>query len=191
MDLIFATHNPNKVSEVQKQLGEPFKILTLTDLNYQTEIPEPFETLEENALNKANIISETFKKTCFSDDTGLFVPSLGGAPGVYSARYAGPQASAAENTEKLLAALEGKKDRRAYFKTIISLKTLESSYFFEGVVWGVIAENPKGTGGFGYDPVFIPNGYQQSFGELSPIIKQQIGHRGRAINALTNFLKAL
>lgn len=191
MDLIFATHNPNKVLEVQKQLDQSFNILALSDLDYHTEIPEPYETLEENALEKAKTIYRAFKKICFSDDTGLFVPALNGAPGVYSARYAGPKASAAENMEKLCAAMELKQDRRAYFKTVIALQTLKGFHFFEGMVWGTIAREPIGTGGFGYDPIFIPQGYDQSFAMLPQKIKQEIGHRAKAIRALTSFLKTL
>lgn len=189
MELIFATHNSNKLKEVISQLPTHIKIHSLTHLGFHKEIPEPYNTLEANATTKAEALYHAFKLSCFSDDTGLFVPILNGAPGVFSARYAGENATPAQNINKLLAALKGKKDRKAYFKTVIALKTHNFIIYFKGSVHGVIAEAPVGIGGFGYDPIFIPSGYTKSFAQLPLHIKQQIGHRGKAISKLVSYLK--
>jgi len=191
MDLIFATHNNHKFKEVATQLPTHINLLSLSDLNFNEEIPEPFNTLEENATTKAETIYNRFSKACFSDDTGLFVPSLDGAPGVYSARYAGPQATAIQNIEKLLDALKEKEDRAAFFKTVVVLKTAAAQYIFEGVVQGHIARKLQGQGGFGYDPIFIPEGYNESFAQLDRSIKHSIGHRGKAMAALLKHLEKL
>ena len=189
MELIFATHNKNKFTEVHQQLPNHIKLKSLTDLDYHQEIPEPYDTLEENAAEKTRTIFNNFNTPCFSDDTGLFVQSLGGAPGVYSARYAGPMANADKNIQKLLNALQDNLERDAYFKTVIALQTAKECLFFEGIVRGKIATTVSGTGGFGYDPIFIPEGYQETFAQLSASIKQKIGHRGKAMEALLTYLK--
>jgi len=189
INLIFATHNLNKFKEVKSQMPQHIHLQSLSDLNYNKNIPEPFDSLEENAAIKAATIHKEFNQNCFSDDTGLFVTALGGAPGVFSARYAGEKASALDNIKKLLAALEQKEDRSAYFKTIMVLKTDSNTHYFEGIVKGRIAKKMEGTAGFGYDPVFIPEGYEASFAQLPLGTKQEIGHRGKAINALIEFLK--
>jgi XTP/dITP diphosphohydrolase len=191
MKLIFATHNQNKFTEIKSQLPANIEILSLQDVAFSQEIPEPYLTLEENAATKANTIFNFFKEACFSDDTGLFVPALNGAPGVHSARYSGPEATPNGNMVKLLKALENTKDRKAYFQTTIALKTVSEIKYFTGKVHGSIALSKKGIGGFGYDPIFIPENYSESFAELPLEIKQKIGHRGKAISALIAYLKDL
>ena len=166
MKLIFATHNQNKLSEIKSQLPNNIEILSLRDLSFNQEISEPYHTLEENAAIKANTIFNSFKEACFSDDTGLFVPALNGLPGVQSARYSGPTATSESNMDKLLKALENSTDRKAYFQTTIALKTAAEIKYFTGKVHGTIALGKKGNGGFGYDPIFIPDNYTKSFAEL-------------------------
>ena len=191
MKLIFATHNQNKLNEIKSQLSTNIDILSLKELSFSQEIPEPYLTLEENAATKANTIFNCFNEACFSDDTGLFVPALNGAPGVHSARYSGPNASASANMNKLLKALEHITDRKAYFQTTIALKTANDLIYFTGKVYGSIALSKKGNGGFGYDPIFIPENHSESFAELPLAIKQKIGHRGKAISALIAYLNNL
>lgn len=190
MKLIFATHNQNKLSEIKSQLPNNIEILSLQDLSFNQEIPEPYHTLEENAAIKANTIFNCFKEACFSDDTGLFVPALNGLPGVQSARYSGPKATSESNMDKLLKALENISDRKAYFQTTIALKTAAEIKYFTGKVHGTIALGKKGNGGFGYDPIFIPDNYTKSFAELPSEIKQKIGHRGKAIRSLITYIKS-
>ena len=161
---------------------------SLTDLNYDTEIEESGSTLEENALIKARTIFDTFKKNCFADDSGLEVFALGGKPGVYSARYAGYQKNAMDNTNKILDELKGIEDRQAQFRTVIALIFKGTEYLFEGIIKGQIAQTPIGQNGFGYDPVFIPEGYQQTFAELATDVKNKISHRANAIEKLLHFL---
>ncbi|MDB4172453.1 RdgB/HAM1 family non-canonical purine NTP pyrophosphatase [Flavobacteriaceae bacterium] len=191
MKLIFATHNQNKLNEIKSQLPTNIDILSLKELSFSQEIPEPYLTLEENAATKANTIFNCFNEACFSDDTGLFVPAINGAPGVHSARYSGPNASASANMNKLLKALEHITDRKAYFQTTIALKTANDLIYFTGKVYGSIALSKKGNGGFGYDPIFIPENQSESFAELPLAIKQKIGHRGKAISALIAYLNNL
>jgi len=191
MKLIFATHNQNKLNEIKSQLPTNIDILSLKELSFSQEIPEPYLTLEENAATKANTIFNCFNEACFSDDTGLFVPALNGAPGVHSARYSGPNASASANMNKLLKALEHITDRKAYFQTTIALKTANDLIYFTGKVYGSIALSKKGNGGFGYDPIFIPENHSESLAELPLAIKQKIGHRGKAISALIAYLNNL
>lgn len=191
MTLIFATHNKNKLLEIQSQLPHPFELQSLKDLAYFKNIPEPYLTVEENAATKANTIYNAFSCACFSDDTGLFVNALEGAPGVFSARYAGENAKADQNMDKLLKAMTFATDRSAYFKTCIALKLDHEIKYFSGVVHGSIAKAKKGAQGFGYDPIFIPEGYQESFAELPLEIKQKIGHRGKAIKQLIDYLTHL
>ena len=187
--LVFATNNPHKIEEIKHILGDTFLILSLRDLNFEEDIPETGATLRENASQKSHFIFERFGMDCFADDTGLEVDALGGDPGVYSARYAGEKATYDENVEKLLRQLKGEKIRSARFKTVISLLLDGKEYFFEGKVEGVITRERSGTDGFGYDPVFLPDGFTETFAEMSGGLKNKISHRGRAVAKLVDFLK--
>jgi XTP/dITP diphosphohydrolase len=189
LKLVFATHNDHKLKEVQQLLPDHIELLSLKDINCLEEIPETGDTLEENAKIKADYVTQTFGLDCFSDDTGLLVNALNGAPGVYSARYAGEQKNALDNMEKLLSELKGATDRSAHFKTVVHLNLKGESYTFNGIVEGQITTKKHGEGGFGYDPIFKPNGYDHTFGELTSAVKNAISHRGRAIEKLTEFLK--
>ncbi len=189
MKLVFATHNYHKLREVQQLLPNSIQLLSLNDIGCQDEIPETGLTLEENAKIKADFVTQTYGLDCFSDDTGLLVDALDGRPGVFSARYAGAQKSTKDNMIKLLGELDGKNNREAHFKTAIHLNLKGTSHIFEGSVHGIITESEKGTGGFGYDPIFMPDGYDKTFGELSAEAKNTISHRGRAIQKLAHFLK--
>jgi len=189
LKLVFATHNDHKLKEVQQLLPENIELLSLKDIECFDEIPETGDTLEENALIKADFVTQTYGFDCFSDDTGLLVDALNGAPGVYSARYAGEQKSAKDNMAKLLTELKEADNRSAHFKTVVHLNLNGEAYSFEGVVEGEITLNAHGDGGFGYDPIFKPNGYDKTFGELPSETKNAISHRGRAIQKLVVFLK--
>ncbi len=189
MKLVFATHNDHKLKEVQQLLPEGFEILSLKDIECFDEIPETGATLEENAKIKADYVTQTYGLDCFSDDTGLLVDALDGQPGVYSARYAGENKNAKDNMTKLLLELKGISNRNAHFKTAVHLNLQGNSYTFEGIVEGVITKNEHGAGGFGYDPIFKPDGYNKTFGELPSETKNAISHRGRAIQKLVEFLK--
>ena len=189
MKLVFATHNDHKLKEVQQLLPEGFEILSLKDIQCFDEIPETGATLKENAKIKADYVTQTYGLDCFSDDTGLLVDALNGQPGVYSARYAGGNKNARDNMTKLLLELKGISNRNAHFKTAVHLNLQGNSYIFEGIVEGIITKNEHGTGGFGYDPIFKPNGYNKTFGELPSETKNTISHRGRAIEKLVEFLK--
>lgn len=186
--LIFATNNKHKADEIRMILHEKFDIITLKEAGIFIDIPEPHHTLKENAIEKANVIYQLKKENCFSEDTGLEVDALDGAPGVFSARYAGEQASAEDNIQKLLNALKGKTNRKACFTTCICLVLEGNQYFFEGKCHGQITNEPRGQNGFGYDPVFIPDGYEQSFAELDPQIKAEISHRKKAVAKMVDFL---
>ncbi|MHC1703211.1 MAG: non-canonical purine NTP diphosphatase [Tenuifilaceae bacterium] len=190
-ELVFATNNPHKLSEVQHLLGDKFHLLSLSDLNFYEEIPEDYDTLEMNASQKAWYIYERFNKDCFADDTGLEVEALGGNPGVYSARYAGEEKNPEANIKKLLIELKDSKNRKARFRTVVSLIIEGQEYKFEGIVNGHIIEDERGAKGFGYDPVFMPDGFNQTFAEMDLGIKNTISHRARAISALAQFLKEL
>ncbi|MBO0341282.1 MAG: non-canonical purine NTP diphosphatase [Bacteroidota bacterium] len=189
MKLVFATHNDHKLKEVQQLLPENIELLSLKDIECFDEIPETGDTLEENAKIKADYVTRTYGLDCFSDDTGLLVDALDGAPGVYSARYAGGQKNASDNMAKLLSELEGTDVRSAHFKTVVHLNLQGVSFTFDGIVEGRITTEQHGEGGFGYDPIFKPDGYDQTFGELSSKTKNAISHRGRAIQKLVAFLK--
>ena len=186
--LVFATNNLHKLSEVRAIIGSQFEILSLNDIGFNEEIPETASTLEGNASLKSRAIYEKFGIDCFADDTGLEVEALNGQPGVYSARYAGPENDANKNTAKLLNELISTTNRKAQFRTVISLILNGSEYFFEGIVKGEISMEKRGNQGFGYDPVFIPEGYQKSFAELSAKEKNTISHRARATQKLSEFL---
>ena len=189
-ELIFATHNQNKVEEV-KAIFKGYNIKSLYDVGYRTEIAETAKTFEGNALLKAKHIFKVFKKPVFADDSGLEVDALDGAPGVYSARYAGEEKNHQKNNAKLLNALLDNNNRKAQFKTVISYVDGDTEIYFEGIVRGKIATEINGRGGFGYDPLFIPEGYSETFGTLPREIKLKLSHRTRAIYALRNHLKYL
>ena len=193
MQLCFATNNAHKLKELRQMVAPGIELLSSKDIGCTDEISETGSTLEENALQKANYIKNKFGINCFADDTGLEVESLEGAPGVYSARYAGEPANSEKNVKLLLQQLDGKKDRTAQFRTVIALLTgnNESPHFFEGIVKGEITEYQNGDGGFGYDPVFIPKGFHRTFAEMSPEEKNRISHRGLAVEKLIQFLSKL
>lgn len=189
MELVFATNNENKVKEIKSMLGNAFEIITLQDAGIDIDIPEPHDTLEANAREKSTVIHNMTGKNCFSEDTGLEIDALNGAPGVLSARYAGEQKSAADNIVKVLAEMEGKTNRNARFRTIISLILDEREYQFEGVCEGKIAGMGSGEKGFGYDPIFIPNGSTTSFAGMDMQEKNSYSHRAKAFRQLIDFLK--
>ena len=189
MKIVFATHNRHKVEEVQAVLGPSFQLVTAAEAGITAEIPETQPTIEGNASQKARYVYEHTGLNCFADDTGLEVEALDGAPGVYSARYAGEHVSYGDNNALLLKNLDGKSNRRARFRTVISLIVDGREHLFEGTVEGVIATEPHGDGGFGYDPLFIPDGYTTTFAEMSPEAKNGISHRGRAVAKLAAFLR--
>ena len=188
MKIDFATHNAHKVSEVQAVLGSEYQLVTATEAGITEEIPETQPTIEGNALQKARYVYEHTGLNCFADDTGLEVEALNGAPGVYSARYAGEHVSYADNNVLLLKNLAGCENRKARFRTVIALIVDGKEYLFEGRVEGTIATEPHGEGGFGYDPLFVPEGSQLTFAEMSSEAKNKISHRGRAVAKLVAFL---
>jgi XTP/dITP diphosphohydrolase len=190
--LLLATHNTHKVQEIRDILLEeklPYEVVSLHELGDDEEIDETGTTLSENALIKAQTGFERHHVDCFADDTGLEVAALGGRPGVYTARYAGPACRPEDNIRKLLGELQGVSDRRAAFKTVIALILDGQEYTFTGQVDGVITEAPSGASGFGYDPIFRPDGYDRTFAEMSEEEKNKISHRGRATAALVDFLR--
>ena len=189
MQLIFATNNLHKLEEVTAIVPDKYTIRSLKDLGFEGDIPEPYETIEENAIGKARFIYEKFGVPCFADDTGLEVEALNGQPGVYSARYAGENCSFSDNVIKLLKELNGISNRKACFRTIVAFIDGENQYVFEGRIDGTISTKPSGEKGFGYDPLFIPNGYSTSFAEMSAEIKNSISHRFLAVKKFVDFLK--
>lgn len=189
--LVFATNNKHKLDEVRKITSGQVEIVSLSDIQCHDEIPETADTLEGNALQKARYIHTHFQTDCFADDTGLEVEALNGAPGVYSARYAGPGHDSEANMRKLLHELEGKENRKAQFRTVISLILDGKEYQFEGIVKGEILHERRGEAGFGYDPIFRPEGYDRSFAELGNEVKNRISHRARAVAKLSEFLKTV
>lgn len=198
MGIVFATNNLHKLEEISTLLGDRFHLLGLNDLNMDEEIPEDHHTLEENASQKAWYIYKKTGRSCFADDTGLEVDALKGAPGVYSARYSRmgkltfPELEAAEgNIKKLLIEMEGVTNRKARFRTVIALVVEGREQQFEGVVEGWITDRASGALGFGYDPVFIPQGYEQTFAEMDLDVKNQISHRAKAVSELIDFLKGM
>lgn len=206
MKIVFATNNNNKLAEIREILGDNFEILSLADINCHEDIPETGSTLEENAAIKAEYIYRKYRLSVFADDTGLEVEALNGAPGVYSARYAGGEGHDSEaNMQKLLSNLEGKENRKARFRTVIAYinadgnnsekgngnSTEENSnpLLFEGICRGEIIKEKRGASGFGYDPVFMPEGYDKTFAELGNEIKNRISHRAKAVENFANYLK--
>lgn len=191
MNLIFATNNRHKLEEVQQILGCGFELLTPAECGILEEIPEEQPTLEGNALQKARYIYERTGAPCFADDTGLEVVALNGEPGVYSARYAGAEKDMNANMELLLHKLKGHDERRAQFRTVIALILGGEEHLFEGIVTGTIRRSRSGSQGFGYDPLFQPDGYEMTFAEMDMAEKNTISHRGRAIQKLAAFLTNL
>ncbi len=189
MNLVFATNNRHKLEEIQIMLGDKIKVLSLHDINCDEEIPETGTTLEANALQKSNYIYSRYNINCFADDTGLEIDALDGEPGVYSARYAGDAKDSEANMLKVLQKLEGVGNRKARFRTVISLLIDGKEYQFEGVVDGEILKEKSGSDGFGYDPIFKPDGFDMSFAEMDMEQKNAISHRGRAVVKLIEFLK--
>jgi XTP/dITP diphosphohydrolase len=191
MKIVFATNNKNKLREIKEILGPDFDIVSLDEIGCHEDIPETGNTLEENALQKAQFVCDRYNIGCFADDTGLEVEALDGAPGVHSARYAeGTDHDSEANMAKLLVNLDGENNRNARFRTIIVLlQPNEKPIYFEGRVDGNIATEKHGTEGFGYDPIFVPEGYDKSFAELGEDIKNTISHRARAVAKLSEYLK--
>lgn len=189
--LVFATNNAHKLEEISAILGEKVELLSLKDINCHADIPETADTLEGNAMLKAEYIFENYGLDCFADDTGLEVEALNGAPGVYSARYAGGEGHNAEaNMQKLLQNMQGAPNRKAQFRTAICLILDGKKHLFEGIVKGEIIKEKRGSSGFGYDPIFVPEGYTKTFAELGNETKNKISHRALAVEKLCRFLKA-
>ncbi len=196
MRLVFATHNPHKLEEIRQLLGSEIKLISLDEIGCNEEIPEPFSTLEENAREKTRFVKENYGYDCFADDTGLEIDALNGAPGVYSARYAVGESKLPlkekfrANIKKVLREMNGESNRRARFRTVISLHLNNTFFLFEGIVQGHILNEPKGEEGFGYDPVFQPEGFDKSFAEMTLGEKNRISHRAIAFEKLKAFLRS-
>ena len=188
---VFATNNAHKLKEVAAIVGHQIELLSLEDIGCHDDIPETSDTLEGNALQKAKYVYERYHIDCFADDTGLEVEALDGAPGVYSARYAGEGHNSEENIRKLLHELEGKDNRKARFRTVFALIINGKEHLFEGIVKGEIIATKRGTSGFGYDPIFIPDGYTQTFAEMGDALKNKISHRAVGAQKLCKFLNTL
>lgn len=188
MRLVFATHNKHKAAEVQKMVQDPYEIMTLTDLDILDEIPETGTTLQANALIKARFVHQQLGYNCFADDTGLEVEALNGEPGVYSARYAGPAKNDQDNINKLLSKMANANKRNARFVTCICLFWMDEMYVFEGELRGTITTECAGSNGFGYDPVFMPDGYDITLAQMDMFTKNQISHRGKAFRKMAEFL---
>ena len=189
MKICFATNNKNKLKEITLALGDGFTILSLAEIGCTEELPENQDTLEGNSLEKASYVFQKYGVPCFADDTGLEVGALNGRPGVYSARYAGVPSSSEKNIDKLLSEMSDKVERKAQFRTVITLITEEGKTQFEGRVLGEITQERSGKEGFGYDPVFQPEGYSITFSEMSMSEKNAISHRGKAVQELIDYLK--
>lgn len=189
MKLVFASTNKNKIKEIQLLLPTEIQLLSLNDIGCIKEIPETADTIEGNAILKADYVTQNYGYNCFADDTGLEVEALNGEPGVYSARYAGEQKDANENMDKLLANLKDKSNRNAQFKTVIALNIDGKQELFTGIIKGKISTEKIGTNGFGYDPIFIAEGYDKTFAELTISDKSNISHRGLAVKQLIDFMK--
>lgn len=190
MNIIFASNNKGKIKEVGSLVPDDIKIISLAEANITEDIPEPFHTFRENAWAKADYIYKKTGMHCFAEDSGLVVPALNGAPGVYSARYAGIPSDDEANNAKLLAAIKDIEDKHVYYQAVICLIIDDKTYYFEGKCLGSITEYPRGDGGFGYDPLFIPEGYKETFAELSLPEKNKISHRAKALGELMQFLKS-
>ena len=191
MKIVFATNNPNKLKEIQTLIPKEIEIISLKEIGCTEDIPETGDTLEANAFQKAHYIKENYNYDCFADDTGLEIDTLNGAPGVYSARYAGPEKSAEANIEKILNELQGKENRSAKFRTAIALTLNNEEHLFEGEINGHISKVKQGNEGFGYDPIFMPENEKRSFAQMSMEEKGTISHRGRAVKKLVAYLNNL
>jgi XTP/dITP diphosphohydrolase len=191
MKLVFASNNKNKIAEIQQLIGDKFEIVSLEDIGCTEDIPETAETIEGNAILKAQYVYDKYGLSCFADDTGLEIDALQGEPGVYSARYAGEQKNADDNMALVLQKLENKTNRSAQFKTVIALNFGSEHFLFEGIVKGTITPVKRGNEGFGYDPIFQPEGFDVTFAEMSMQQKATISHRGKAVEKLVNFLKRM
>jgi len=187
--LVIASNNAGKIKEI-KEIVRDIELLSLKDIGFGEEIPEPYHTFEENALTKAMTIHKFSGKNVMADDSGICVNALNGEPGVNSAYFAGLPRDDERNLQKLLDELEGKADRSAYYKALICLVWSGHVHYFEGICNGTIIAERRGTGGFGYDPIFVPEGYDKTFGELPPEVKNQLSHRGKAVSKMIAFLKA-
>lgn len=191
MKLVFASNNKNKIAEIQQLIGDKFEIVSLQDIGCTEDIPETAETIEGNAILKAQYVYDKYGLSCFADDTGLEIEALNGEPGVYSARYAGEQKNADDNMALVLQKLESQTNRSAQFKTVIALNFGSEHFLFEGIVKGTITPIKRGNEGFGYDPIFQPEGFDVTFAEMSMQQKATISHRGKAVEKLVNFLKKM
>ena len=191
MKLVFASNNKNKIKEIQLMVPKHIELLSLEDIGCTVDIPETDDTIEGNAILKANYVSEKYGYDCFADDTGLEVEALNGEPGVFSARYAGEQKNANDNMDKLLSALENSNNKNAQFKTVIALNINGKQELFTGIAAGRITTEKKGTQGFGYDPIFQPTDYTETFAELSLDVKNKISHRAKATQKLIEYLNTI
>jgi XTP/dITP diphosphohydrolase len=191
MKLVFATNNQHKLSEVAQIIDNKFQLLALKDIGCTDEIPETKDTIEENAFEKAYYIYNKYQINCFADDTGLEIDALNGEPGVFSARYAGPACNFDDNIDKVLMKLNGINNRKAIFKTVIALIINGKEYRFSGIVEGVILTERKGNSGFGYDPIFLPDGHSLTYAQMNAETKNAISHRGIATRQLCSFLNSL
>lgn len=189
-EIVFATNNKHKLEEISAVVGDKFRILSLSDIGCFEDIPETADTLEGNASMKSHFVMERFGKSCFADDTGLEIEALGGRPGVYSARYAGPDNDPEKNMDRVLAEMQGVVNRKARFRTVISLLLEGEEHLFEGIVEGSIRNERSGKKGFGYDPIFQPDGFAVTFAEMTLEEKNKVSHRARATAKLIAFLKA-
>lgn len=188
--LVVATNNKGKIKEIRQLLPWDMALQGLSDIGFSGEIPEPYETFEQNAAAKAHTVYEFCGLNTLADDSGICVPALNNAPGVHSARYGGIPTDDWRNLQKLLDAMTGVTDRRAFYKAVICLVWDEQTYYFEGTCYGTLAEAPRGKKGFGYDPIFIPDGYEQTFGELPDDVKNKLSHRGEAIRKMMEFINS-
>ena len=191
MKIVFATNNPNKLKEIQSLIPKEIEIISLNEIGCNEDIPETGDTLEANAFQKAHYIKDNFNYDCFADDTGLEIDELNGDPGVYSARYAGPERNAHANMNKVLNELKGKKNRKAQFRTAIALILKGEEHLFEGKIEGYISKDKQGNEGFGYDPIFIPENDIRSFAQMSIQEKGAVSHRGRAVRKLVAYLNKI
>jgi XTP/dITP diphosphohydrolase len=189
--LCFATNNANKLAEIRSKVGDKFMIISLKDIGCEEELPETRDTIEGNAAQKAQYVFQKYQTPCFADDTGLEIDFLDGRPGVYSARYAGPHCSPEDNMTKILGEMQGADNRKASFKTVIHLCLTDSEKAFTGIIKGNIRENKSGEKGFGYDPIFEPEGYSITFAEMDMDTKNNISHRGKAVQQLIDFLSTI
>lgn len=189
LQLVFASNNINKIKEIQQLVPADIQILSLKDIGCEVDIPETADTIEGNAILKANYVTEHYGYACFADDSGLEIEALNGAPGVYSARYAGSQRNDNDNMNKVLEKLQNETNRKANFKTVIALNINNEQHLFTGIINGEIIHEKRGANGFGYDPIFVAEGHQKTFAELSMEEKATISHRGKAVKQLVSFLK--